>query len=63
TGWFISGIYAFLMFVSSISIASISLMRYIWLFTKFSKYTYAFAALLAGSMCIAIIGVAIRMAS
>lgn len=63
TGWFISGIYAFLMFASSISIASIALMRYIWLFTKFSKYTYAFAALLAGSMCMAIIGVAIRMAS
>ncbi|RLM17947.1 hypothetical protein BIY29_18795 [Brenneria alni] len=63
TGWFISGIYVFLMFASSISIASISLMRYIWLFAKFSKYTYAFSALLAGGICMAIISIAIRMAS
>ncbi|HAU5603815.1 TPA: hypothetical protein JD320_003020 [Citrobacter koseri] len=63
TGWIVSGIYAFLMFVSSISIASLSLMRFLWLFTKFSKYAYAIITLLASSTCMAVLGVAMRMAS
>lgn len=63
TGWVISGIYIFLMFISAISIASLSLMRFIWLFVKYNKYTYSVVALLASSMCMAVLGVAMRMAS
>lgn len=63
TGWVISGIYVFLIFISAISIASLSLMRFIWLFVKFNKYTYSVVALLASSMCMAVLGVAMRMAS
>lgn len=63
TGWVIAGIYAFLMFVSSISIAVLSLVRYIWLFTKFNNYAYYSVALLASSMCMAVIGVAMNMVS
>ncbi len=44
TGWVISGIYVFLMFISAISIASLSLMRFIWLFVKYNKYTYSVVA-------------------
>ena len=62
-GWIISGIYIFTMFVSSISIAALSLLRFIWLFTKFNNYIYWFIVLLASSMCMAVIGVAMKMAS
>ncbi|ELW1649199.1 hypothetical protein NTH58_004311 [Enterobacter oligotrophicus] len=62
-GWVLSGIYVFLMFVSSISIASLSLMRFIWLFTKYNRYVYAFIALAASSMCMAVISIAMQMAS
>ena len=63
TGWVISFIYIFTMFVSSISIAALSLVRFIWLFTKFNNYIYWFIALLASSMCMAVISIAIKMAS
>lgn len=63
TGWVISCIYIFTMFVSSISIAALSLVRFIWLFTKFNNYIYWFIALLASSMCMAVISIAIKMAS
>ncbi|MCR3702296.1 hypothetical protein ACM6O4_19335 [Citrobacter portucalensis] len=62
-GWIISGIYIFTMFVSSISIAALSLLRFIWLFTKFNNYIYWFIVLLASSMCMAVIGAAMKMAS
>lgn len=63
TGWIISGIFVFFMFFSSISIASLSLMRFAWLFANYNKYTYSFVVLLASSMCMAVLGVAMRMAS
>ena len=62
-GWVLSAIYVFLMFVLSIFIAVLSLVKFLWLFSRFNKITYSVVGLIASVMCMVVIGVAMRMAS